>query len=424
MPIIDLRAFCQAHKIEHAFDALKESRVWYEQRYGHPSTLPHQLLFNARLLESSTQQLCALLLILEMTEDERALFWTAKTYFCLPLAAGWTACRDSRDAELFKFEDKRCPFHPSISYVISLIGHHMNQLIANPQQPHPEINKNEFHYVRAGACKTTNHLLENELVWSEQQSSIGKENRIVSERIFETFANLKEKLGNSNGLQRRLLLLSLLSRRVSGKTGNLFGYKRPVLLQVNNRPRLDPATLVQKQRFCNNFMAQQTPQVKLGAFEIMRAKVLKSKPENNENSIPIKTIELEAALPNSKSPRAAAAASRLARLNMFSSKKARLMQKRDSMDKYEALTSYAQPYAARFCQRPKSDFTIRDRSGLAAQKQFYADLVTRTKPTQIRLSSVANALSPQPFYNVARESQEMRVYQPGSTLLSFKFKGK
>jgi hypothetical protein len=78
MVLWDLKGLTSSHWIEALADPLRDAGGWYEKQLSFPETMSQRMLFHPRLLETSTQQLAAILTLLEFSEAEREFFWVAK----------------------------------------------------------------------------------------------------------------------------------------------------------------------------------------------------------------------------------------------------------------------------------------------------------------------------------------------------------
>lgn len=423
MALIDLKSLTQTFGLENLLDPLREAKIWYEKGFGFPDTVPNGLLFTPRLLQSSTQQLAALLFLLEFTENDRSLFWIAKFYFCLPLAPGWFAARDSLGSEIFKFEDKQTPFHPSISYVLSLTSFQMNKAVAAPYLPRPAIRKNDLHFVKSQAHHATDILLEDLVRRKDVTPKPLRDCKIVGESILEHFLALKDKTTTKTGHLRHQLLFGLLTRRTGPRVNKAGARKVEPFFKAEEGPMINPLFVIRSKMLSNNFMNQNDRGIENVAPLVKRSGKLRPALEINSDSAPVKALMLPQNGGEGKQIRQTPV-NRITKVNLVTTKKLRVFLRRDSVERNAIPNTDSMASNKPTNARPKSDFNVRGRSSQLNPRQFYVDICTRLDQAQLKLSTFFNATNSKAMYEVHRGNVSNRVYQPGSTLLSFKLKGK
>lgn len=418
---LDIKAFTKALGLNLMTEPLREAAVWYEEQFGHPDTVPQHLLLNSRLLDTSTTQLAAVLLLLDFTEANSEHFWIAKFYYVLPLAPGWTQTRDSLGFEAFVFDERTVPLHPAVAYLIVLARHHLEQAVKSPYLSRPSKRKNELHFHKEWTGKNTDVILAENFFKINQKIPPNDQRKVVSESIEAEFMSLRPKVVSKTGHLKLQMVFSLIARRVPPKRQLNHFAKVPHLLSGPDGQKLfNPSSVIRVRRLNQNYMqiSSRSPSDAMGTV-CAKNRLESDAKKMAELPSAVQTVSLS--IPVSKSPKGSSslAATKTIRFPASSKKENQVNRFRDADDRSQAKAfSKNSPTA----KRPKSDFNFRLKGDSANAKALYFDLWAQGPQRGLRYSHIWSAIHTGGSMRTEESEKGGQLYQPGSTLLSFKAK--
>jgi hypothetical protein len=298
---------------------------------------------------------------------------------------------------------------------MALARHHISNAIKSPYLNRPVFKKNELHYYQEGIPKYTEMLLSENVNKINQKIMPHTKRRIVSQSIEEVFVAFREKVFAKNGNLKRQLLLAVIGRRVTSKASKRVDLPPYFLPGVEPLRIFNPSSMIRVRRIDHNYMNrdQEPGDTKL---EVPGVRSVKDSPET---SVPTTFLKVPDPKPASQKAKSSVITpnSKLSSVKKPSNLFIKQRQSNDHAFSHNRMIIDTDEW-----KRPRSYLNARVRTDAPNPKELYLDLWTHGNPRGTRFNAIWSAINPPTDYKTRESEVDAKVFQPGSTLLSFKAK--